>query len=210
MFSGTPIKSSYQGGPRLWEDSQFAGAFVQIRNDVAYFAYTDIRYYRPPSQTKGNCLSCGFADLLRYTLSFGGTHPNPFFMAEALYIDGGGSFLGHEVDGGGFFVLVGKDKGKFFTYSEKSLFGTGTDAGGAVELGRIDITGNPYNFTADYVYGNRDKYWVGGGEGPSVGVAYSLGSYNGDSVTAIALQIGFGLIPISAGWNFGIISPTKK
>jgi len=136
-------------------------------------------------------------------------HRNLFFDAEAIYVDAGGSFIGHEMDRGGFFVLVGKDKGKFFTYSEKSIYGTGTDAGVAGELGSIDVTGNPNLFKSDYVYGYRDKFWAGGGEGPSVGLSYSLGSYNGQDVTAIAVQFGWSFLPISLGWNKGIISPSK-
>jgi len=130
-------------------------------------------------------------------------------MAEAIYFDVGGSFLGHEVDRGGFYVLIGKDKGKFFSYKEKSIYGTGTDAGAAGEIGRIDVIGNPYIFTSDFVYGYRDKFWAGGGEGPSIGLAFSLGYYNGQTVTATALQIGWSFLPISLGWNKGILSPTN-
>jgi hypothetical protein len=160
-------------------------------------------------ENNGDCPNCGFADFLRNTISFGMYVPNPFYQAEAVYVDAGASFIGHEADRGGFFVLVGKDKGKFLTYSEKSLYGTGTDAGVAGELGRIDITGNPYSFSADYVYGYRDKFWAGGGEGPAVGLSYSVGSYEGQTVTATAVQLGWGFLPISLGWNYGIISPGK-
>ena len=160
-------------------------------------------------QTQGECSSCGFADVLRNSPFFVINTPNPFYMAEAIYFDVGGSFLGHEVDRGGFYVLIGKDKGKFFSYKEKSIYGTGTDAGAAGEIGRIDVTGNPYLFTSDFVYGYRDKFWAGGGEGPSIGLAFSLGSYNGQTVTATALQIGWSFLPISLGWNKGILSPTN-
>jgi len=198
LVGGTtgPIVSNYTGGARLWQGSN--GNFATFSGFVAVQG----------QQTQGDCPNCWLADYLRNTQSFG-MHRNLFFDAEAIYVDASGSFIGHEMDRGGFFVLVGKDKGKFFTYSEKSIYGTGTDAGVAGELGSIDVTGNPNLFKSDYVYGYRDKFWAGGGEGPSVGLSYSLGSYNGQDVTAIAVQFGWSFLPISLGWNKGIISPSK-
>ena len=64
-----------------------------------------------------------WADFLRNVPYLGFNNPNPFYGAEAIYIDHGWSFIGHEGDGGGFFVLVGKDKGKFFSFNEKSRGG---------------------------------------------------------------------------------------
>jgi hypothetical protein len=147
-----------------------------------------------------------YAESLRETVAFGNT-VNPFFGAEAIYFDGGLSFIGHEADKGGFFVLIGSELGQFFTYTEKSRYGTGPDTAAGLEIGRIDVTGNPYLFTSQYVYGTRDKLWLGAGEGPSLGIGYSLGTYNGVEVTAIALQVGFGFLPVSVGWNRGVITP---
>lgn len=136
----------------------------------------------------------------------------PFLLygAEAVFVDHGWSFVGAEGDKGGFFVLVGKDKGKFVPFKEQAGGGA-TDAGYGVELGRVDISGNPYDFSQDYLFGLRDKVWVSAGEGISAGGAFAWSSFNGISVYAYSIQVGFGLSPwlISGGYNHGVIEPKK-
>jgi len=137
---------------------------------------------------------------------FGLNSPNPFYGAEAIYADAGWSFVGAEGDAGKFFILVGEDKGKFVSFKEIAGGGA-TDAGLGVELGRIDISGNPYDFNSNYLFGARDKVWLSAGEGISAGGAFSWSSYNNRSVYGSSIQIGIGLSPwfISGGYNHGVI-----
>lgn len=156
------------------------------------------------SRANGSCSFCGFADLLRNTPSFG-FYQNPFHNAETVYVDHGWSFVGAEGDKGGFFILVGKDKGKFVPFKEVAGGGA-TDAGYGVELGRIDISGNPYDFNQSYLFGLRDKVWA---SGVAVGGAFAWSSFNGVDVYAYSIQIGFSLSPwlLSVGYNHGAIDP---
>lgn len=157
-----------------------------------------------------NCPSCGFADFLRNTQSFG-NYPNPFYGAEAIFADAGWSFVGAEGDQGGFFILAGKDKGKFVSFKE--LAGGGApDAGVGVELGRIDVSGNPSMFTSNDLFGNRDKAWA---SYLLVGGAYTWGAtQDGRKVSSMSIQIGpslnaleFILGGFSGGYNYGTIKP---
>jgi len=149
------------------------------------------------------------ANLLRNTPFFGLNSPNPFFGAEAIYADGGWSFVGAEGDAGGFFILAGKDKGKFVSFTEIAG-GAASDAGLGFEIGRVDVTGNPDKFTSEYLFGARDKVWGAvspTGEIISVGGGYSWGTAFGQSVTAKSLQFGIGVSPIpfilGGGYNHG-------
>jgi RHS repeat-associated protein len=157
-------------------------------------------------QTRVDCPNCFIADFLRSMPIFGMNILNPFYGAEAIYVDGGWSFVGAEGDAGKFFILVGKDKGKFVSFKELAGGGA-TDAGLGVELGRIDISGNPYDFTSEYLFGARDKVWLSAGEGISAGGAFSWSSFNGINVYGSSIQISIGLSPwfISGGYNHGVI-----
>ena len=157
-----------------------------------------------------NAFYRSMADLIRNTPFFGINSPNPFYGAEAMYMDSGGSLVGAEKDGGVFFILAGKEKGTFKTFSELAG-GISTEAGVGFEVGRVDISGNPNDFTSDYLYGLRDKVWVSVspfGEVISVGGAYAWSSINGRTVSTSSVQLGIGVSPfpfLSGGYNHGRI-----
>lgn len=157
-------------------------------------------------QTQGDCPNCVFADLIRDT-QYLGQYPNPFYQAEAIYFDHGWEFMGHEGDKGGFLVLVGEDKGNFYSFKEGTRGGISTSAGYAGEIGRVDVTGNPNLFTSDFFYGFREKWYASYGGFISGGIGYSTSMSGGQPVTAISVQIGFGLNlwPLSGGYNQGVI-----
>lgn len=150
------------------------------------------------------------ADIIRNVPYFG-TSANPFFGAEAIYIDGGGSFVGAERDAGIFFILVGKEKGTFKSFDEIAG-GIAPDAGFGLEIGRVDVSGDPNKFTSEYLYGLRRKAWLSvspTGEFTSVGGAFSWSTVEGVKVSTTAIQFGLGVGPLpfilGGGYNFGEI-----
>jgi RHS repeat-associated protein len=151
------------------------------------------------------------ADLFRYTPNFGIGNPNPFFGAEAIYIDGGVTMVGAEADKGYFFILVGEEKGSIVAFSEIAG-GVATDAGFGIEIGRVDVTGNPNDFKSSYLFGFREKVWGSispTGEIVSLGGAFSWGEAGGEQVTTSSVQIGVGISPVpfifGPGYNQGEI-----
>jgi len=200
MFSGAPIMSSYKGGPRLWQAED--GGFVQLREGAAYIPGTNQRYYGSSPQILSKCQYCWLADLLRNVPA----PNNPFYQAEAIVFDGGWGFVGAEGDKGMAFILVGKDKGRFVKYKEIAG-GGGTDGGFAGEIGVVDTDGNPDNFTAEYLFGARDKVYLTVGNGVSVGFGLAKSDYNGIGVYTKTIQIGIGFSAwlISGGYNHGDI-----
>ena len=91
-----------------------------------------------------------------------GGQVNPFKDAVAISVDGGWSLVGAEGDSGYFFVLTGEDAGNFYSFSEITG-GGGTDLGLNGEIARIDFSGDPSDFKADILYGERHKFWGGVG-----------------------------------------------
>ncbi|WP_109833264.1 hypothetical protein [Reichenbachiella versicolor] len=133
--------------------------------------------------------------------------PNPFFEAEAIFIDAGASFFGSESDIGAFFVLSGEDKGAIIPFGELAV-GLATDSGGGIEIGRVDIEGNPDDFKSDSLFGERTKIRVAGGAGiVSGGGAITFGSFNGKKVIGSAVEIGVGPSSVgpSGGANYGVV-----
>ncbi len=81
-------------------------------------------------------------------------------------------------------------------------------ANASIETARIDYTGNANEFDPSYIYGERTKAWVGGGEEiiGSLGVAVSRQLLNGNYVISTSLSFGIGAgTPISGGINNGWI-----
>lgn len=146
--------------------------------------------------------------------------PNPFLFAEAIFGDIGVTLTGAEADIGGFFILAGDDMGKFIPYTEIAG-GIGIEGGGGIELGRIDVAGDPSNFKAEYLKGVRNKIWASVDvRAPfSIGGAYSWSTIRLDggstiTVHATAIQGGLGanpfFSPVAGGWNIGEIKFLKS
>jgi RHS repeat-associated protein len=145
-----------------------------------------------------------------------GTAPNPFLYSEAIFFDYGWSFVGAEGDEGWFLTMVGSDLGKISSFSELAAGGS-WDASLGIEVGRVDYTGNPNDFKADFFYGERFKGWgsVALPYGFSVGGGFAMSSQLDDGHYAIAYAIqgawGFNPIPgwLTLGFNRGDIKPRK-
>lgn len=70
---------------------------------------------------------------------------------------------------------------QFFITKGIILYGSG-------EIGRIDYTGNPDNFQSSFLFGDRNKVWVGGNPGLLTGsVAVSKSNVGDDKVIATSL-----------------------
>jgi RHS repeat-associated protein len=156
-----------------------------------------------------SCPNCVIADYLRNTPSFG-IQGNPFYLAEAIFVDGGWNLSGAEGDYGYFFILIGVDKGKFVSFNE--IAGGGAlDGGVGLEMGRVDYLGNPQLFNSKVLFGAREKIFGSLNQGLfSVGGAYSLSEYQNKRVLATSIQLGFGLSPsllLLGGYNLGVIKP---
>lgn len=154
------------------------------------------------------------ADFLRNS-PFLGLTGNPFFKADAAFVDLGGCFVGAEYDRGILFVLAGQDIGAVLFYSEQAG-GMSTDAGIGLEVGRIDATIPSEDFRAEHLFGPRMKYWTGfspTGEFFGVGAAYSFSSVKiggkDYTVHSTAIQGGLSISPFpfvtGGGVNQGLI-----
>ena len=134
---------------------------------------------------------------------------NPFFKAEAMFYDGGFNFVGTGKSRGGFFVLAGKSKGTFLPYNE-NFVGMGTAAGLSFEVGRLDASMNPEEFTPNLLYGIRNKGWISWGPGVlSVGGSFAQSRTRTITLNAYSIQVGIGLAPLwgwDLGYNYGNIS----
>ena len=145
------------------------------------------------------------AMFLRYTPNFGINNPNPFYMAEAAYIDAGITIAGWENDKGMYLVMAGKQAGELISYDETG-HGLGSDMTGQIEFGRVDYTGNPNNFDPEaHIAGYRDKFYfgveiIGGASGSSLVDA----GQNRVWYSSISLGLGISAFgPISTGVNSG-------
>jgi len=136
-----------------------------------------------------------------------GIHPNPFQGADAIFFDGGGLLVGAEKDGVWFLVLSGDDYGKVIPFSEIAG-GVAPSAGFGIEVGRIDLADKSVPFTADMLFGLRDKTWIDIGP---VGGAKAVSYYRGNKIISRSLNIGISASVFggwfSGGWNHGEITP---
>jgi len=148
-----------------------------------------------------------YANYMRYSPFLGGTI-NPYFMAEAIMVDIGTTIVGAEGDAGIYMILAGDEKGKLGFYGE-AAGGFGSDSGVAVEVVRIDYSGDVANFNSKTLEGFRRKYYAGGDVGGilSAGGAYSEAKDESNSIIrGYAIQCGIGasiLGSFYAGYNQG-------
>jgi len=74
-----------------------------VRNiGASYFASLNPGFGIGLSGNGPACPGCAAADFLRNTPFFGINNPNPFYQAEAIYVDHGWSLVGQEGDRGHF------------------------------------------------------------------------------------------------------------
>ncbi len=156
----------------------------------------------------------GLASFLRNTKNFSPTQANPFYMAEAITYDYGWGLVGAEGDAGEYFILAGDHAGQTIPFTEIAG-GVAPEGGVGVEIGRVDVEGDLSKFNPEKdLFGPREKYWGGVGEGISAGGAYSYGYTNEDrrKVETKSLQVGIGLsaLIISGGYNTGEIKTLKN
>jgi len=130
---------------------------------------------------------------------------NPFFMAEAVYIDAGVLIAGAETDIGFFVILAGSDAGMILPFTEVAGGGA-SEIGLGVELGRIDFTGPIERYKANLLFGPRWKVWLG----PSTGIfgisgAIFTSEVKGGYIIGAGIQLGVGHSTpiISGGFNYG-------
>jgi hypothetical protein len=147
-----------------------------------------------------------YAHAIRSLPNFGPNTPNPFYGADAIFVDGGGLAVGAEKDWGYFFVLSGDDIGKIIPFSE--LAGGGSPSTGVgFEIGRIDLANKSIPFKADMLFGLRNKTWIDIG---FVGGARAVSYYQGNKIISRSLSIGISASPFgpySGGWNHGENKP---
>jgi RHS repeat-associated protein len=152
-----------------------------------------------------------------YNTAFFGSYTNPFYQAEAFFVDGGSGIVGDENDWGYFFILFGKETGRAVSYAEAAEWG-GTDIGLGAEIGKIEVWGDLANFDRSYLFGLRTKAYLSFsplGELISAGgaVAWSYLDQSNTWVIAYSIQLSFGvsLTPfISIGGNKGKIKPINR
>ncbi|MCE2996021.1 MAG: hypothetical protein LW863_10505, partial [Flammeovirgaceae bacterium] len=144
---------------------------------------------------------------LRYMPSLNTTTPNPWYFAEAAYIDGGLNIVGFENDRGIYLVMVGQHIGEIIGYKEDG-HGLGSDVTAQVEYGRVDYTGNKNDFDPEsHLAGNRDKFYFGV-LFVGFGISTSVVDKGTNMVWTTSLSLGLGasvLGPISTGVNTGKI-----
>jgi RHS repeat-associated protein len=146
------------------------------------------------------------------TLNFlTGLRPNPFFKAEALYIDAGVTFCGAECDEGMFFMLAGDDLGKVIPYSEFAG-GGGSELSLSGEIGRVDVRGVPSGTVkSSYLQGPRRKASLGGSflDLFNFGGAFAWNSFDLEdgtmvSVNSTSFSVGVGVNPFSLSVLFNV------
>lgn len=131
---------------------------------------------------------------------------NPFFMADAIFVDGGVGFVGAEYDKGWFFVLSGDEAGEVVPYTEHGG-GAAPEASIGGELGRVDLVDKSIPFKTEMLFGERTKTWGGA---VFVGGSVSYSTYSGIDLISTSINIGLSANPFggfSAGWNRGKIEP---
>jgi hypothetical protein len=172
------------------------GAYVMMFNHLGHHSGGEKKSFRVTAKFKKLALA------LRYN-PYGN---NPFFMAEAIFFDGGVGFVGSEYDGGFFLVLAGEDAGALIPYTEHAG-GAAPEASVGVEIGRVDLADKSIPFKTEMLFGERTKTWGGT---VFVGGAVSQSSYDGARLISTSVNIGFSANPFggfSAGWNRGKIKP---
>ncbi len=132
---------------------------------------------------------------------------NPFAGAVAISSGGTGELVGAEGGGGWFFILAGDDIGKVMGYGEYAG-GLSSDAFLGANIGRVDYSGNPNDFKAYMLYGDRHKAWLGVGEGFSGGFSGAWSNVPGGWIITTEFNAGAGasLFLLGGGYNFGTIS----
>ena len=217
---------TYQSGRYESMDQQMAERFGQQYNDLAIgdqegggtntdnknkAVWVIIPGIKDPVLLPENVVSkYALATAIRNKLIFittGGFSFNPYYKAEAIQSDIGFTFVGTGKSKGGYFILAGDQKGTFVPYNERYV-GAGSGAGFGIEIGRIDSSGDPDDFSSSYLFGQRNKYWLSGDLGISIGGSFSRSHEDDITINVISIQMGFGLSPFGGwdiGWNFGEI-----
>jgi hypothetical protein len=178
------------------------GAFVMAYNHLMHEEPEETPFQIAASYKK-------LALALRYS-PFALGSSNPFFMAEAIYIDMGAGFVGAEYDGGYFLVLAGEDAGALIPYTEHGGGGA-PEASVGLEVGRIDLADKSIPFRTEMLFGERIKSW-GGAVFVGGAVSYSKPS-GGVQLISTSINIGISINPFggfSAGGNRGLIDPKRK
>jgi hypothetical protein len=133
---------------------------------------------------------------------------NPFYNAEAICGDIGAMFAGMEVDRGYAFILAGKEAGELLPFTEFAGGGS-NHAEAGFEIGRIDYTRNADDFKGNYIYGERNKVFIGAGEGfgGGIGLAWGKVPKNRGNIITTTISAGFSISPVflNAGFNNGEI-----
>jgi hypothetical protein len=126
------------------------GAYVMMFNHLGHHSGGEKKSFRVTAEFKKLALA------LRYN-PYGN---NPFFMAEAIFFDGGVGFVGSEFDGGFFLVLAGEDAGALIPYTELAG-GAALEASVGIEIGRVDLADKSIAFQTEMLFGERSKAWGG-------------------------------------------------
>jgi hypothetical protein len=196
LGGGKPACRSGNAG--RFANGAVTGAFVMAYNHLMHEEPEETPFQIAASYKK-------LALALRYS-PFALGSSNPFFMAEAIYIDMGAGFVGAEYDGGYFLVLAGEDAGALIPYTEHGGGGA-PEASIGVELGRVDLADKSIPFKTEMLFGERSKFWGGA---VFVGGAVSYSNYSGIDLISTSINIGISANPFggfSAGWNRGKIEP---
>ncbi len=176
------------------------GAFVYLLNHASQ--HGGGQGGEKPTYLHNKTFSKSLALMLKYTRFIGG-NPNPFFNADAIYVDGGVGFVGAEYDKGWFFVLSGDEGGQIFPFTEHGGGGS-TDASAGIEFGRVDLVDKSVAFTSDMLFGERTKGFAGA---VFIGGSVSYSVYYGNLLISTSLNVGFSISPfgVSVGANKGLI-----
>jgi len=135
---------------------------------------------------------------------------NPFYGAEAIFMDAGITHIATEIDGGVFFILTGDNIGDIVPYGE---FGKGgsTEVATGIELGRVDLWGTKEStFNRLDINGGRHKFWLSGSPTGGIisgGINFAINSFTDSrKVTYSGISIGFGQSLfgiVGFGYNYG-------
>jgi len=123
----------------------------------------------------------------------------------------GGNIVGGEKNYGYYFVLIGEDAGRIKSFNEIAGGGSSEISLG-LEIGRVDFTGIPNYFHSNFLFGFREKGWIGAGEifGGSSKVSWSHVGKNYIISNNISIGFSVSIIPgISIGYNRGNIEKIK-
>jgi hypothetical protein len=171
------------------------GAYVMMFNHLG----EEVKINRKEKQLKA------LAMVLHTTEKFGGMVDNPFYGAEAIFIDYGGSYIGQEIGGGYYFLLAGEDAGTIIPFKESGT-GVATDFGAGGGIGRVDLMDKSVPFQKEMLFGERTKIWAG----VVIGVDASISKQEGVRLISTSISIGRHISPfwgIGLGFNEGLIKP---